>query len=305
MTSRAPYGQHDPRWNPYRAEAPPTRPPWWRRRWVVVTAAVLVGLMGLGISGGGTQGPTTPGAGAAAAPASPWVTPSTQPASTQPAPTQAVDPEPEPEVEPVEVVETPEVVESVVPYLVGLSPRRALKKLTRAGLVAGQITRVPSDQPVGTVLDQGIATGESVVAGSVVAVTVAAPYPAVPEVTGEARTAAARSLRRAGFAVRVRTERRTSGREGAVLRQTPAGSTLLAPGSVVTLVVAHVVAPPPPEPEPEQSCTAGYDPCLSPASDYDCGGGSGNGPEYAYETVRVTGSDPYDLDSDGDGFGCE
>lgn len=297
MTSRTPYGQHDPRWNPYRAEASPTRPPWWRRRWVVVTAAVLVGLMGLGIAGGSAQEPTVTGAGAAAAPASPWVTP-----TTESVPTQAAEPEP------VEVVETPAVVESVVPDLVGLSPRRALKKLTKAGLVAGVITRVPSDQPVGTVLDQGTATGESVALGSVVAVTVAAPYPAVPEVTGDARTAAARSLRRAGFAVRVRTERRTSGREGAVLSQSPAGSTRLAPGSVVTLVVAHVVAPPPPpepEPEPEQSCTAGYDPCLPPASDYDCGGGSGNGPEYAYETVRVTGSDPYDLDSDGDGFGCE
>ena len=51
-------------------------------------------------------------------------------------------------------------------------------------------------------------------------------------------------------------------------------------------------------------CTKGYSPCLHPASDYDCRGGSGNGPRYT-GTVRVTGSDPYGLDSDNDGWGCE
>jgi hypothetical protein len=45
--------------------------------------------------------------------------------------------------------------------------------------------------------------------------------------------------------------------------------------------------------------------CLSPtASDYDCEGGSGNGPEYT-GTVTVVGEDHYGLDSDGDGVGCE
>jgi hypothetical protein len=45
--------------------------------------------------------------------------------------------------------------------------------------------------------------------------------------------------------------------------------------------------------------------CLSPtASDYDCAGGSGDGPEYT-GTVTVVGEDHYGLDSDGDGVGCE
>ena len=52
-----------------------------------------------------------------------------------------------------------------------------------------------------------------------------------------------------------------------------------------------------------QNCQ-GYDPCLLPGDDVDCRGGSGNGPRYS-GPVRVTGSDPYDLDRDGDGFGCE
>jgi hypothetical protein len=49
----------------------------------------------------------------------------------------------------------------------------------------------------------------------------------------------------------------------------------------------------------------GYDPCLPPASDYDCAGRTGDGPEYATGPIQVTGSDPYDLDSDSDGVACE
>jgi hypothetical protein len=52
------------------------------------------------------------------------------------------------------------------------------------------------------------------------------------------------------------------------------------------------------------NCTPGYSPCLPPASDYDCAGGGGDGPKYTGR-VQVTGSDPYGLDSNGDGVGCE
>lgn len=45
--------------------------------------------------------------------------------------------------------------------------------------------------------------------------------------------------------------------------------------------------------------------CLNPgASDYDCAGGSGNGPYYTGQ-VRVIGPDVFDLDRDNDGVGCE
>jgi hypothetical protein len=45
--------------------------------------------------------------------------------------------------------------------------------------------------------------------------------------------------------------------------------------------------------------------CLKPnVSDYDCAGGSGNGPKYVGRVV-VVGSDHYGLDADGDGVGCE
>ncbi len=41
------------------------------------------------------------------------------------------------------------------------------------------------------------------------------------------------------------------------------------------------------------------------AYDVDCAGGSGDGPGYVSGPVRVIGSDIYDLDRDGDGWGCD
>lgn len=52
-------------------------------------------------------------------------------------------------------------------------------------------------------------------------------------------------------------------------------------------------------------CTPGYSPCVPVASDVDCAGGSGDGPKYVRGPIRVTGSDPYDLDRDGDGIACD
>jgi len=46
--------------------------------------------------------------------------------------------------------------------------------------------------------------------------------------------------------------------------------------------------------------------CLRPnVSDYDCAGGSGNGPNYVRGPFRVVGTDHYGLDSDHDGTACE
>ena len=45
--------------------------------------------------------------------------------------------------------------------------------------------------------------------------------------------------------------------------------------------------------------------CVPVASDVDCAGGSGNGPEYVSGPVYVVGTDIYGLDRDGDGRACE
>lgn len=42
-----------------------------------------------------------------------------------------------------------------------------------------------------------------------------------------------------------------------------------------------------------------------PGPDVDCAGGSGDGPRYVDGPVTVDDSDPFDLDRDGDGVGCE
>jgi hypothetical protein len=54
------------------------------------------------------------------------------------------------------------------------------------------------------------------------------------------------------------------------------------------------------------ACDSNYEgACLDPnAVDYDCEGGSGDGPEYT-GVVSVVGDDHFDLDRDGDGIACE
>jgi hypothetical protein len=118
-------------------------------------------------------------------------------------------------------------------------------------------------------------------------------------ILGSTHSKVRRTLENAGFEVRV--ERRESSQpNGAVLSQTPAAGTEARPGRVVTLTVAK-----PASGGGGTSCTPGYSPCLPPASDYDCAGGTGDGPKYVAGPVYVTGSDPYGLDADGDGIGCE
>jgi len=65
--------------------------------------------------------------------------------------------------------------------------------------------------------------------------------------------------------------------------------------------------PPAPAPAPaEGGCDSNYNgACVPIASDVDCAGGSGDGPEYVDGPVRIIGSDVYDLDRDGDGIACD
>lgn len=52
-----------------------------------------------------------------------------------------------------------------------------------------------------------------------------------------------------------------------------------------------------PKPKPKKNCAAGYSPCLPVVADLNC-------PDIGHP-VTVTGSDPYGLDRDGDGVGCD
>jgi resuscitation-promoting factor RpfB len=53
------------------------------------------------------------------------------------------------------------------------------------------------------------------------------------------------------------------------------------------------------------NCDENYEPCVPIAVDVDCPNGDGDGPAYAPGPVRVVGRDKYDLDTDGDGIGCD
>lgn len=52
-------------------------------------------------------------------------------------------------------------------------------------------------------------------------------------------------------------------------------------------------------------CDPNYTGCVPIASDVDCAGRGGNGPEYVEGPIRVIGRDIYHLDGDGDGIACE
>lgn len=59
-------------------------------------------------------------------------------------------------------------------------------------------------------------------------------------------------------------------------------------------------------PATASGCDSNYSgACVPVASDVDCEGGSGNGPEYVAGPVTVVGDDIYGLDRDGNGVGCE
>ncbi len=60
-------------------------------------------------------------------------------------------------------------------------------------------------------------------------------------------------------------------------------------------------------PDDPNSCHPSYDKCLDPdAADYDCkGGGVDDGPRFIEGPVIVDGPDPFELDGDGNGIGCE
>jgi hypothetical protein len=74
--------------------------------------------------------------------------------------------------------------------------------------------------------------------------------------------------------------------------------------SAAALTASVVIAP---AASGKQKCDSNYKGrCLKPnVSDYDCAGGSGNGPYYVSGPFRVVGKDHYRLDADHDGIACE
>lgn len=82
--------------------------------------------------------------------------------------------------------------------------------------------------------------------------------------------------------------------------------TVLTIGLAVGLTFAPAATAAPIPQEQGSNCDSNYtDVCVPIASDVDCEGGSGNGPEYVSGPVTVVGDDIYELDNNNDGIGCE
>jgi hypothetical protein len=141
----------------------------------------------------------------------------------------------------------------------------------------------------------------------------------VPDLTGMTRADAKQVL--ADLRLKATTKYKFTDQDpaGTVISQSPNARAAVLPSTMVRLVVAKTppapeppppppsTAPPPPPTDPEPNCDPSYpDVCLDPAvDDYDCAGGTGNGPEYVEGPIRVLPPDPFDLDREGDGWGCE
>jgi hypothetical protein len=143
------------------------------------------------------------------------------------------------------------------------------------------------------------------------------PQPVVvPDAVGMTIPEAKSALSGARLRWRLTVRRTTASAPGTIVAQSPRGDQSRNPGSVITLVVAQAPPAPKPAPTPKPEPTTEAPPppachpsyvggCLDPnASDYDCIGGSGNGPKYTGR-VTVVGPDVFDLDRDSDGIGCE
>jgi resuscitation-promoting factor RpfB len=250
-------------------EAPQRSTPFWKRWWfwaIVVVVLILIAA-GIGVSET-TQTEAEAGS------------PSPAMSATQP-------PVPSP-------VET-----ALVPEVDGKSVDDATAELEAAGLDVSIQTKLTDQAQKGTVVFTAPMPGSSVEVGDTVTLTVAEPLPKIPHVVGKTVANAKRALKNAGFEVGRVTQQTSGKRKGTVISQSPDAGTSARPGRAVSLVVAK------PAPQQPTGDCQGYSPCIPPGPDVDCLGGTGDGPRFVSGPVRVTGSDPYGLDGDGNGVGCE
>ena len=181
---------------------------------------------------------------------------------------------------------------ATVPDLKGGTRARLVAQVSTRGLEI-RVERRYSRRLPGAVLRQRPAAGTEVPLGSTVRVLVARRLPRIPAVAFRSLRGAKALVKARGFKVVVR-ERPSSLPLGTVLDYFPTGEAR--PGRDITLIVAA---------GPVGPCSDYYSGCVPIASDVDCAGGTGDGPAYVAGPVQIHGSDPYGLDGDGDGVGCE
>jgi serine/threonine-protein kinase len=149
-----------------------------------------------------------------------------------------------------------------VPEFVGKTIDAAQQLAQQAKLQLAPATRVDSDKPEGTVLDQDPRAGQEVPEDSTVRLEVSRGNLAVvPDVTGQGRDRAVEELGLAGFRAQVDFEQTADVPEGQVIRQAPKAGTKKAKNSRVRIVVATA---PPTQPAPSSTAS----PAASPSSGF-------------------------------------
>jgi hypothetical protein len=130
-----------------------------------------------------------------------------------------------------------------------------------------------------------------------------------PSCTGGATPVRRKQMARARGLVRVCARARVT---GVAFFDFPHGQTGVAPNAIELhpVLAFRCLSGAAPTPPPKagagaggsagKKCEPGYSPCLPIVADLNCADISDS-----LKPIRVTGSDPYGLDGDGDGYGCE
>jgi PASTA domain-containing protein len=129
----------------------------------------------------------------------------------------------------------------------------------------------------------------------------------VPSLVGLSLAEAKSRLQARSLSWTVKEKATSASSPGTILSASPSKGERVTAGTQIALVVAKAVPLPPTTQPPPPDCDPNYvGVCLKDGiGDFDCLGGSGNGPNYVAGPFDVVGGDPFGLDADGDGVGCE
>ena len=162
------------------------------------------------------------------------------------------------------VVSTGPKMVAVPDNLIGMPLNQAKQALEAVGL-DWNVEREQSNQPKNEVLGTDPQSGTQVRPHSTVTLTVAAPYPLVPDVVGDSEDEAVDKIKAAGFEFKTVEQTTDKADEGTVIDQSPAGGERALPGSTVTIFIA--VAPtettPPTTETPPTTPTTPTSPTIS------------------------------------------
>jgi beta-lactam-binding protein with PASTA domain len=130
-----------------------------------------------------------------------------------------------------------------VPSLRGDDEAAARSRLNGVGLVLGEVAQRPSNQPIGSVVDQSPAAGTVVKRGSPVQAWLAVPLPpVVPDLRGQDRASATDALTTARLRLGEVGERPSDRPPGTIVDQMPLAGTTAPAGAAVNVWLAVPIA---------------------------------------------------------------